>query len=243
MLYRDLVVFLAEEFQFPVTDATSASPSSDTDVNNILPRIIELAEQQIYTDMDFLQTRRTDHTKTCTANSRSATLPTGTMVVQGVAVVTPSTATDPKNGTRNTLEKASLDFIDVCYPAEATGATVPKWYALLDAETIVMGPTPDAAYTLDITGTYRPAAISATNTETYISKTYPQLLMQACAVAFCGHQRSYGAQASDPQQAVSWANLYQASLASARAEEKRRKGESINTSSTSPKAPAGEGDA
>jgi hypothetical protein len=120
---------------------------------------------------------------------------------------------------------------------------VPKWYATLDADTIVMGPTPDKAYVIEATGTFRPDPISATNTETYISTNYPQLLMQACAVAFCGHQRNYGAQASDPQQAVSWANLYQASLASARAEEKRRKGENQNTSPTSPKAPAGEGDA
>lgn len=202
MDYSDLVVFLAQEFQFPVADSESATPSPDDDVNKILPRIIDLAEQQIYTDMDFLQTRRPDFTKKCTANSRSASLPDGIMVVQGVAVITPVTALDPKDGTRNTLERASLDFIDVCYPSETTGAGVPKWYATLDADTIVMGPTPDKAYVIEATGTFRPDPISATNTETYISTNYPQLLMQACAVAFCGHQRNYGAQASDPQQAV-----------------------------------------
>lgn len=240
MNYSDLVKFLGQEFIFPVVDANSATPSSDDDVNTILPRIFDLAEQQIYTDMDFLQTRASDHTKKCTANSRSASLPDNIMVTEGVAVITPVTATDPKDGVRNDLERASLDFIDICYPSEATGAGVPKWYALKDAQTIVMGPTPIAAYTLEVTGTYRPARISATNTETYLSTTYPQLLMQACAVAFCGHQRAYGAQASDPQQAVSWANLYQASLVSAIAEEKRRKGESPTTSRTSAKSPEGD---
>lgn len=242
MNYSELVIFLGQEFIFPVVDANSATPSSDSDVNAILPRIFDLAEQQIYTDMDFLQTRASDHTKTCTANSRSAALPDNIMVTEGVAVISPVTATDPKDGVRNDLERASLDFIDLCYPTEATGTTIPKWYALKDAKTIVMGPTPNAAYTLEVTGTYRPARISATNTTTYLSETYPHLLMQACAVAFCGHQRAYGAQASDPQQAVSWANLYQSSLASAIAEEKRRKGESPTTSRTSAKAPASEGD-
>lgn len=242
MNYAGLIQFLGDHFIFPITDASSATPSSDTDINTALPQILDTAEQRIYTDMDLLQMRSQDYSKNCTANSRDLALPTGTMVVEGVSIITQITGhaapSKPSEGKRNDCESTSLDFIDMCYSSESVGTGIPTLWAMRDAQNIVLAPTPSSAYMVEITGTKRPAAISATNTTTYVSTTYPQLLQAACAVSFCAYQKQFGTLSPDPQSALGWETLYQKFIATALMEEKRRRGVSITTSPSAPKPPA-----
>lgn len=238
MIYSELIQFLSDAFQFPVTNTSSATPSSDSDINFELPRILDQAEQRIYTDMDLLQARMQDYSKSCTANSRTLTLPTGTMVVEGVSVISQvgtTPVTSPAVGKRNPCERVSLDFIDTCCPQEKPGTGIPSYYAPLDAETIVLAQTPISAYMVEITGTKRPASISSTNTSTYVSTYYPQLLQASSGLAFATYQKN--------QESITlYKDQYQSFLVTALAEEKRRRGESITTSASSPKAPAQEED-
>lgn len=238
MEYSELIQFLSDTFQFPVTDATSATPSSDTDINNQLPIILDQSEQRIYTDMDMLQARMQDYSKTCTANSRSLTLPVGTMVVEGVSIISQvgsTPVTSPAVGKRNPCERMSLDFIDTCCPQEKPGTGIPSYYAPLDAQTIVLAQTPLSAYMVEITGTKRPASISSINTETYISQNYPQLLQSAAGLSFAIYQKNQASIAL-------FENQYNGFIKTAIAEEKRRRGESITVSSSTPKAPRQEED-
>ena len=238
MIYSDLVTYIGTFFQIPVTNAASATPFQSTDANNALPRLIDFAEQQIYTDMDFIATRDQDASTTFASGSRSLTLPTGTMVVEGVAQITPA-GTAPNAGTRNPLEPVSLDVIDMFYPTEGSSEGLGVYWAMKDATTIVVGPTPDAAYKAEITRTFRPPAMSSTTTTTYIGTNYPQLLMAAISFYMAGYQRDFGAQAEDPKLASSWKAVYDYILPTCVMEEKRRKGESIETSRTSAQAPPG----
>lgn len=238
MDYSDLVQFLSDTFTFPVADTSSATPSSDTDINNQLPIILDQSEQRIYTDMDMLQARLQDYSSSCTADSRTVSLPTGTMVVEGVSIISQvgaSAPTSPADGKRNPCERMSLDFIDTCSPQESPGTGIPSYYAPLNAETIVVAQTPDENYMVEITGTKRPAPISSTNTETYISTNYAQLLQASSGLSFAIYQKNKDSMAMFKDQ-------YQTFLATAIAEEKRRRGESITTSASSPKAPKTEED-
>lgn len=238
MLYADLVNYIGVMFQIPVTTATSATPFQSPDANTVLPDIITLAEQMIYTDMDFLATRQQDYSASFTSGSRLLTLPTGAMVVEGVAQITPAgQSPDQAGSARNALEPVSLDVIDMFFPTASANTGLGSYWAMRDAATVVVGPTPDANYVAEVTATFRPAPISSTNASTYISAYYPQLLMAAVAYYCAGYQRDFGAQSEDPKLASSWKATYDYMLPTCVTEEKRRKGESIQNSRSSSEAP------
>lgn len=157
-------------------------PTDNVDQNfqNILPRMIEYAELRIYRELDFLYTT-TSATSLCTASSRSITLPTDIFIVNTANLITPSSATNPDLGTRNTLTRVSLDFMNVVYPS-ASFTGVPKYYALLDDTAVKLAPTPASAYTVEFIGIYRPEPLSPTNTTTFITDNLPDLFLQACLV-------------------------------------------------------------
>ena len=239
MNYSDLVAYLGETFQVQYEGNTFLDDTSNT----ILPRVIDLAEQRIYTAMNFLASRQTNSNYSTggtgyalTAGSRNYTLPTTCIILEGVSVITPVTA-NPETGARNFVDLVSLDFVDFMYPTASTVKGVPLVGALKTDQALVFGPTPDQAYPLEVTGMFRPSPISQTNTTTYISLNYPQLLMAACAISWAGYQRDYGAQSDDPKLALSWKVEYQEFLDLAISEEKRRRGLTEETAKTAPQEP------
>lgn len=204
-----------------------------TDYTTILPAAIQDAENRIYRDLDFLATRTVNPTSSFTTGSRNLTIPTSPttiIVLQGVAQITPS-GSSPSAGTRNQLEVSTLDFIDYVWPTESTKGLGEYW-AMRDAATIVVAPTPDQNYVAELTGIFRPTPMSASNTNTYIGDVYPDLLVNACMSFLSGYQRDFGAQGSvdDDSLATSWEKKYQDSKNSALAEEQRRKGSSVGWS-------------
>lgn len=213
----------------PITNPASATPSSNTDFNNFLPRILEAGEQRIYRELDFLACRQEDFTVTLSTSTRNATLPATNIVLQSASVITPA-ATNPSAGTRVPLEIVSKDFIDAVWPQELVGKTVPKYIAQLSATQVILAPTPDQAYKLETTGIFRPNPISASNTSTYTSLVYPDLLLFACLVMAMGYQRDFGQQSDDPKIAVTWESMYQTAKQSSLDEEQRRKSQSTNWS-------------
>ena len=238
MNYTDLVTFLGETFQIPYADDQFQEDSA----NATLPLVIDIAEQRIYAVMNFLATRQTNSNYstggtgyTLTAGSRNFTLPTTCIIIEGISAITPTTA-NPETGKRNYIDRATLDFIDFMFPSASTTGLPTYWGPKTD-QIIVFGATPDQAYPIEVTGMFRPAAISAVNPTTYISLNYPQLLMTAAAISWAGYQRDYGAQSDDPKLALSWKTEFQELLDAAVSEEKRRRGLTEETSKTAPQEP------
>lgn len=205
------------------------APSAD--YTTIFPAAIQDAEQRIYRDLDFLATRTVNSGSAFTPGSRDFTLPTSPsiiLVLQGAAAITPAGAT-PALGKRNPLEPVSLDFIDMTWPTESQTALPDSWAMKTDA-IITVKPTPDQNYTVELTGTFRPVAMSPTNETTYIGNIYPDLLVAAVMYFITGYQKNYGAQSDDPKMAMSWESTYQARMVTALAEEQRRKGAGVGWS-------------
>lgn len=237
--YSDLTTALGDLLVVQITSPASATPSNDTNFNNILPRIIDDAEQRIYRELDFLYDRTPDSSTTLTANNRQATLPTGNIfvVVQGVNVITP-VATQPAAGKRNRLEMISKDMMDIIWPTEQGASLngVPQYGCLLNTTTLLVAPTPDAAYVLEYTGITRPAPMSSSNTTTYLGTTYPDLFLAACMV----FGELYQKDADQPQgapagmDASKWEQVYQARKASVLSEIQRQKNQGTNWSNYSP---------
>ncbi len=410
MDYSNLTTALGGLMVVPITNPASATPSSDTNFNNILPNIINDAEQRIYREIDFLRTRQSVTSNGFKANSRNVTLPTGTIVLQGantmtalsvladsddsnpptfiatensslltivdlqgiptptglpdigswinvvttiptinrnhvppqvqgyyqvvgydnfnggftvdVGAVAPFSGTDfgtaanftttqgsaevqvamtnhgfsigsiftvgiassgdaittipagnyvvtsipdsndftfnlpfnapssmnvnennniphfqyltnPVIGSRNRLEIMSKDAFDIIWPEDGAGTQgTPKYGTLLDDQTLLVGPTPINSFLGEFTGIFRPAPISATNTSTYLSTTYPDLFLAACMVFGMLYQKD----ADQPQgappgmDAQKWEQVYEMRKSSVMDEIARQKGQSQNWS-------------
>lgn len=201
-----------------------------TDMATLMPRAIEYATNRICRDMILLAQRKSDSTLTFSSGSRTldlSTLSPACLVVEGVAAITP-VGRQPAAGTRWQFDPVSLDTIDFIWPTEATtadpGTVDQRGWCLKDDHTVVVEPTPDAAYVAEITGIFALPYINVTSpTSDYITNTYPELFLAAGMIWWSGYERDYGSQAEDPKLAQSWEQQYGLLLKPAKDEENRRR--------------------
>ena len=198
--------------------------NSSTQFQNMLPATIDYAEQRIYRELDLLSTVVTDSASSTTSGSRNFTLPTGSgkyVTVQTINIITPA-ATAPDSGTRRQLTPVDRRYLDAVWNS-STGSTVPKHFAMNDQDTIIFGPWPDAAYRVEVVGTIRPTPLSATNTTTFLTLYLPDLFMAASLVFAGENMRDFGTEGGNAAVAQTWEQNYQALMASANAEELRKR--------------------
>lgn len=200
---------------------TLVVPSTDANFQTEVPIIIDVAEQRCYRELQLLDTIVRDSSATLTANSRNFTFPQHFVVSESINVFTPVTV----NTTRLQMIPTSREFLDAVYGNEAavTTPSIPHYYAMITDQTIIVGPPPDAAYTLEVVGTIRPAPLSPTNTTTYLTEYLPDLFFAAAMSFGAGYLQNYGAQADNPQMATSWEGTYNVLLSSANKEEYQKK--------------------
>ena len=196
-------------------------PVTDPNYVAILPSIIDDAEQRIRRDLDLLADVVRDQTGTLTANSRNFTFPQHFVVSNNVNVFTPVGTTT----NRNQLVPVTRDWMDAIWPNEASTTTpsVPQYYAMITDQTIIVGPPPDANYTVEVIGTVIPPALSVSTPTTWISTYLPDLFFAAALTFAAGYQLNFSATSDDPQQSVSWESHYKQLLASADVEETRKR--------------------
>jgi len=211
----------------------------DPAFTTILPQMITYAENRIYRDVDFLFTSASSTAYSISTGSRvitvnAATFPDGTLVVpEQINLITPSGTSNPNAGTRVPLLPTTKEFLDAVYGAsQSTGQ--PKYWVPFDDYTFLVGPYPDANYTVEIVGTYRPASLSTTNSTTFISLNLPDLFIMASMIYISAYQRNFSsAIGNDPQMPVTYETQYQALLKGAMSEENRKKFEAAAWSSQS----------
>lgn len=199
-------------------------PSGDAGFQAALPNIIDDAEQRIYRELDLLNTQ-VRATGTLTAGARTFSLPStqGTFVVTDeINVITPAGTTNPESGTRNSLVPTSEEMLNALWPSVA-GSTVPQYFSMLNQDSIIVGPWPAAAYTVEVVGTIRPNALSSSNMTTLLSVYFPDLLIAASMIFACAFQKNFGAAVDDPKAAVTWESHFQELLKSAQVEEDRKR--------------------
>jgi len=219
-----------------VTQIATLAVVSETDPNflTILPQTITYAENRIYRDLDFLSTviRRTGYS--VNTNSRNLAVPTVDFVtIQEVNLITPSGVSSPDLGTRFALLPVTKEYINATYSG-GSYKSQPLVFAMIDQNNMIVGPWPDAQYYLEITGTYRPDSLSASNSETFISAYLPDLMIMASMIYVSGYQRNFGRANDDPQMAITYESQYQSLLKGAMVEEARKKFQSAAWTSMSP---------
>jgi hypothetical protein len=164
-----------------VRDYTEVGSTVLTD--SIIQGMIRDAELRIFREVDADYTREYA-TANLNINSPYLDLPsspatTGTrtsIIVRSILVFN----SNESPTTKEYLEKRDTSFI---FEYNSTGATgVPKYYANWKETTLIMAPAPDAQYKVQLSYIYSPDELSASNTETYVSKNAPDLLFNAVMV-------------------------------------------------------------
>ena len=124
-------------------------------VDNI-PTFVQLAEERIYNSVQIPAVRK-NSTGTVTADFQYMTLPSDWLSTYSLAVI------DPITGEYEYLLNKDVNYIRAAYPSPtATGK--PKYYSIWDNDTMLLGPTPDDDYTLELHYYYYPASIVTAGT-------------------------------------------------------------------------------
>jgi hypothetical protein len=105
-----------------------------------------------------------------------------TLIIRSAQITNSTGGAD--NSSRSFLEYRDTNFISEYNPTGVQG--VPKYYGYWDENTIVIAPTPDQNYNMQINYILKPQGLSSTNTTTYLSKEFPNGLLYACLVEAYG---------------------------------------------------------
>ena len=105
-----------------------------------------------------------------------------TLIIRSAQITNSTGGAD--NSSRSFLEYRDTSFISEYNPTGVQG--VPKYYGYWDENTIVIAPTPDQNYNMQINYILKPTGLSSSNTETYLSKEFPNGLLYACLVEAFG---------------------------------------------------------
>lgn len=210
-------------------------PIGDDGFTTALPNIITDAEQRLYRELDLLSTV-VRATGPLTASNRNFTLPTTAgrfVVVEQMNAIVPAGTTNPELGTRIPLLPITKEYLDAVWPSSG-GADVPEYFAPTSDQEWIVGPWPDAAYTIEVVGTIRPAPLSQDNPETFLSLYLPDVFFAAALVFSAGYQQNFSAMGDNPAQGMTWEQHVKPLIESAKGEELRKKFQSNAWSSKAP---------
>ena len=201
----------------------------------ITPMMLNYAELRIQRDLDLLSAQ-SSNAYVLISGARVFALPVDDFVIVDTLEIQWLSGSTVVNS--QPLIPVSREFIQNCYGGVGNTGT-PKYYAMIgdtfggnqDTNTnILLGPAPNYAYTLRVSGTTRAPSLNkyavaglADTAYTYISSYLQDLLLMASMVYISGFQRNFSATADDSPMSMSYEKQYQALRIGAIAEENRRK--------------------
>jgi hypothetical protein len=141
-----------------IQDYTENSESSFVD--NI-PTFVQLAEERIYNSVQIPAIRK-NQTGTMTAGNKYLSLPTDWLATFSLAVIT---SDEFAGDTYSYLLDKDVNFIRESFPSTGSLSwALPTHYAQFDQNTLLLGPTPDNAYGVELHYYYYPESIVTAET-------------------------------------------------------------------------------
>lgn len=116
-----------------------------------IPTFIQLAEQRIYNAVQIPALRK-NQIGTATENNKYLTLPTDWLATFALAVI------DLDTDEQTYLLNKDVEYIREAFPFPAVTGK-PSHYGQFDVDTLIIGPTPDASYNMELHYYYYPESI------------------------------------------------------------------------------------
>ena len=120
-----------------------------------IARFVQQAEQRIYNSIQFPALRK-NVTGSATASNKYLATPVDWLATFSLARIN-------ADGSYEYLLNKDVNFIREAFPFPATTGA-PTHYAIFDENTFILGPTPDASYSMELHYFYYPASIVTAGT-------------------------------------------------------------------------------
>ena len=133
-----------------------------------IPTFVQLAEERIYNSVQIPAIRR-NQIGTLTIGNKYLTMPSDWLATFSLAVIDPAT-----NAQEFLLDK-DVNFIRQSYP-DPDDQSKPKYYAIFDDNTFILGPTPDLAYQVEMHYYAYPESIVTAGTS-WLGDNYENVLL------------------------------------------------------------------
>jgi len=165
-LFQTIQAYAENNFPDTVVATTAASTTSFLTKDQI-DTFIRQAEQRIYSSVN-LPVMRDNVTGTCTSGNKYLATPLDWLSTFSLARIN-------ADGTQDYLLNKDVEFIREAFPSPtATGA--PTHYAIFDESTFILGPTPDADYSMELHYYAYPASIVTAST-TWLGNNFDSVLL------------------------------------------------------------------
>jgi hypothetical protein len=156
-----------------------------------IPVFVQQTEQRIYNTVQFPSLRK-NVTGSVSASNKYLSCPNDFLSVYSMAIITDVTGGNLNTGTYEYLLNKDVNFIRQAYPSPNDTGT-PKYYALFgptvsgatisDELSFILGPTPDAAYDVELHYYYFPESITvAPDGQTWLGDNFDSVLLYGSLV-------------------------------------------------------------
>jgi len=151
-----------------------AEVGSEVLTDSLINTFIVNVENKIQRELD-LDAFRKFQFSSFTIGSPFITVPPDFAFERGVQIK------DQITNDRTWLDQRDTTFIDE-YNVDRSDTGTPKYYANWDNNTLIVAPTPDAAYEIELWYNKTPDRLSSTNTTTWLSTNAPEVLIYGTVV-------------------------------------------------------------
>lgn len=183
-------------------DLQSWTEDDSTEFVAAIPTIIALGERRVFNDSDLDSTFATA-TATLTANNNLIAPPGNDVVIRYLLLT--------NAGVKTFLLQKEQSFIADYQPNTSTTG-VPRYYAVRSDASLILAPTPDSAYTLEMGYETLPTGLSGSNTTTWLSTYAYDTLLFACLIESAAYLKDDNRVVAGPNGLGMWSAKYQASL-------------------------------
>jgi hypothetical protein len=167
-LFKTIQGYLENDFPSFTGADSSGSGTATLTAKQQIDTFITQAEQRIYNSVQFPQFRK-NQTGTMTGGNKYLAMPSDFLAVYELAVTNPTTSE------YEYLLNKDVSYIRASYSNPATTG-IPKYYALFDENTLILGPTPTSNYAVEIHYFYYPESITTANT-TWLGTNFDSVLL------------------------------------------------------------------
>ncbi len=127
--------------------------TGDNNFGGIMEAAIDFAEGRLYRDLDLVSASIVDASVVCTSGVRTVSLSTtaGNPLQIDALNLLSSAGTTSSNATRIPLVPTTRAVLDMVYPsALSSNCGQPQFFSRLSDTQVIMGPTPDQAYEVEM---------------------------------------------------------------------------------------------